>query len=231
MAAGENYLIISDLQIPFENEAALRFCLYLKKHFKIADENVYNVGDEVDQLHGGMYPKDPNGTHTPSSEIRVARERFQEWGSHFPLMKLAVSNHGMRWIKKASAAEIPSQMIRAYQEVLDSPPGWRWQDKWRVEASKKPFLIKHGLDCSGKTPYRGAAEIGTTSVAFGHLHSSAGLCHVKTNDKDIWAMNVGCLIDPEAYAFKYEKENKFKPNLGAGLVLDGGKFPIWVPLL
>ncbi len=228
--AGENYLIISDLQIPFENQNALKFCIYLKKHFKIPDSNVFNVGDEVDELHGGMYPKDPDGHHTATSEIKLARERFREWSVYFPKKKLAVSNHGMRWAKKAALAEIPSQMIRAYQEVLEAPPGWQWADQWMVKASKKPFIVKHGLDCSGKTPYRNAAEIGTTSVAFGHLHSTAGLCHVKTNDKNIWAMNVGCLIDPEAYAFHYEKNNKFHPNLGAGVVLDGGMIPIWLPL-
>ncbi len=225
-----NALIISDLQMPYENAKALAFCTYLKRHFSVADDDVYNVGDEADELHGGNYPKDPDGDHTANSEIKATRAKFQEWAAVFPVMKLAVSNHGMRWAKKASLAEIPSQMIQAYQKVLNAPEGWRWQDSWTVKGTKQDFLVKHGLDCGGKTPYRNAAEIGALSVAFGHLHSTAGLCHVKTNDKNIWAMNVGCLIDPESYAFKYEKYNKFKPNLGCGVVLDGGRLPIWIPL-
>ena len=40
--SGENYLIISDLQIPFENKQALDFVKYLKKHYKIKDENARN---------------------------------------------------------------------------------------------------------------------------------------------------------------------------------------------
>lgn len=221
--------MISDLQIPFEAEKALEFCLYVKRHFQVPDENVYNVGDEADELHGGMYPKDPDGHHTPNSEIAATRDKFQEWGAKLPDIKFAISNHGMRWAKKAAAAEIPSQMLRAYQDVLHAPPGWKWQYTWIVKAERQPFLVKHGLDCSGQTPYRGSANISAISNVFGHLHSSAGLCHVKTVDKNIWSMNVGCLIDVDAYAFKYGKDQKFKPNLGVGVILNGGRMPLWVP--
>lgn len=223
-----NHLIISDLQIPFEAEHALKFCAYLKRHYKITDENVYNVGDEIDAMHGGMYPKDPNGHHTPNSEIQAARDKIQEWGAVFPKMRLAISNHGVRWLKKATAAEIPSQLLRSYEEMFHMPEGWHWRESWLVNA-RKPFQIKHGVDLGGKTPYRIQAELGGLSCAFGHLHSSPGICHVRTMDKNIWAMNTGCLIDVEAYAFKYDKDHKFKPGLGCGVVLNDGRMPIWVP--
>ena len=45
-----NCLIISDLQIPFENKKSLEFCVYLKKHFGVADENCFCVGDETNTL-------------------------------------------------------------------------------------------------------------------------------------------------------------------------------------
>lgn len=224
----QRWLILSDMQWPFEAKNSLEFCLYVQKHFKIPIENILCVGDEVDELHGGMYPKDPDGHHTANSEITACQQRFEEWGKYFPYMRLAISNHGMRWAKKAAAAEIPSQMLRTYQEVMHAPPGWKWADSWRIDA-KHPFMMFHGMHLGGKTPYRQSAEIASISTVFGHLHSSAGVCWVNTHEKSVWSMNCGSLIDVEAYAFKYGKDAKFKPCLGVGVVLDDGLWPIFVP--
>jgi hypothetical protein len=68
------------------------------------------------------------------------------------------------------------------------------------------------------------------SRVFGHLHSSAGIAHVNTPYKNMWAMNVGCLIDTAAYAFEYGKWGKFMPNLGAGIIAGAGRIPMWIPL-
>lgn len=223
------FLVIPDLQIPFENSNALQFCRYLKRHYQIPDENVLNVGDETDGYHGGSWPKDPNGVLTPTGEIAVTREKIKEWGSIFPKMKLAISNHGLRWMRKAAGAEIPSQVLRSYEDIFQMPEGWKWKDHWVIE-TKFPFRLDHGMDLGGKTPYRIAAELGTMSRVFGHLHSSAGIAYVHTQDKNIWAMNAGCLIDEDAYAFEYGKWGKFKPNLGAGVIADRGRIPIWIPL-
>lgn len=228
MGSDSVYQIISDTQLPFEAERALDFCKYIKRHYKIKDENVYHVGDEVDNLHGGNYPKDPDGLHSASGELKITKDKLAAWVDAFPQMKLAVSNHGMRWVRKASLAEIPSQMIVAYQKVLGLPDSWQWKDEWIINA-KHPFKIVHGVQYSGKTPYRLAAELSNVSVAFGHLHASAGICYVNTAEKSIWAMNTGCLIDVEAYAFKYNKNDRFKPTLGCGVVCNNGKTPLWLP--
>lgn len=222
------YLIISDTQIPFEAPKALEFCAYLAKHYRIPEHNILNVGDETDQFHGSLYPKDGDFDHTPNSEIAEARYKLEKWFTTFPYMRLAISNHMLRWVKKAAASGFPSQLIRSYQELYRMPPGWVWADSWTIK-TKHPFDIVHGMSFSGKTPYRGAAEKAMRSVAFGHLHSSAGMCRVKTNDKNIWAMNTGCLIDVPRYAFKYEKNNEFKPTLGAAVVFNKGSTPQWFP--
>lgn len=225
----ERYLVIPDLQIPFEAPKALEFCYYLKRHFDIPDDNVLNVGDEVDQYFGSLYKKDPDAAHTPTSEIKATKDTLKRWASHFPHMKICESNHGMRWARRAAEAEIPSQMLRRYQEVLETPDTWRWQRVWHINASRKPFLMKHGIEYSGVSAYRNAAIAEGKSVVFGHLHSSAGVAYVKTDGLDVWGMNAGCLIDADAYAFQYGKYNKFKPNLGAAVILDGGMTPIWLP--
>jgi len=225
-------LAISDLQIPFENEKALKFCAHIKKHFKVPDENVLSVGDECDIYFGGQWPKNPDGDYSAVNEIKVAREKLKEWGAIFPFMKLAVSNHGMRWVRKAIAAEIPSQILRAYEDIFDMPPGWKWQDEWRFNNLKYPFRMVHGTGYSGMNGHRNAAMDSKCSTLIGHLHSHAGIAHIhcKGMEQRIWGFNCGSLIDKQAYAFEYDKQNRVEPILGAGVIIDSGKTPIFIPL-
>lgn len=225
-------LVISDLQIPFEHNKALEFCIYLKRHFNVPSENVLNVGDEIDALHGGAWPKNPDGSLSAVGEIAQARNTIKEWGAHFPLMKLCISNHGLRWIRKATAAEIPSQLLRSYEQIFEMPEGWKWQQEWRFMNLKHPFRMIHGMGYSGIMGHRNAAIDAGISTVIGHLHANAGINQIKPNglDRRIWGMNVGCLIDIEAYAFEYEKYNRIKPCLGAGIIFNEGKTPVWMPL-
>lgn len=222
-------LVLSDLQCPFEHEKALSFCSYLKKHYKIPNENILNVGDEVDSLHGGSYPKDPDGTYSAVGELAQVRETLKHWYKEFPEMKLAISNHGLRWIRKAVAAEIPSQMMRAYEEVLNAPKGWQWKPEW-VFKLKHPFRMIHGMGYSGKDGHRNAALDAGMSTVIGHLHSFGAIDYINTGSMRIWAANAGCMIDTESYAFNYGRENRFKPTLGTVVVFNQGSTPMWIPL-
>lgn len=222
-----DYLVISDTQIPFEAEHALQFFVRLKRHYQIPDENVLHVGDEVDNLHGGLYPKDPDGEHSPTGELRAAREKIREWASAFPKMKLAISNHGQRWARKATAAEIPSVFLRQYQEVLGMPDTWQFKERWDF-TTKHPFSMIHGMGYSGPYAHRTAAIDLGTSIIMGHLTHS-GIQHIKTATRNIWGMCVGCCIDVDAVAFKYGKNSRFRPSLGGGVVADSGRIPMWIP--
>lgn len=223
-------LLISDLQIPFEHEKALRFCTYLKKHYSIPDDNCLNVGDELDAYHGGQWPKDPNGNFSAVGELAQAKETLKKWYSAFPKMKLAISNHGLRWVRKATAAEIPSQMMRSYEEIIQAPDTWVWKQKWVFDKIKHPFAMVHGMGYSGKDGHRNAAIDNGMSTAIGHLHSHAAIDYIKTDSQKFWAFNTGCLIDADAYAFSYGKESRFKPCIGAGIIFNKGSTPMWVPL-
>ncbi len=103
------------------------------------------LGDEIDSYWGGMWKKDPNAKHTPTSELHESREKLKEWYRAFPLMKVCISNHGSRWIRKATESEIPSQLLRSYKEMIAAPEGWTWHKKILVKTDK-PFLAVHGDD-------------------------------------------------------------------------------------
>lgn len=228
VAEPDRFLVIPDLQIPFEARHALKFCIELKKEFRIPDENVLNVGDEVDEYFGSIYQKDPNGRHTPTSELNESKDKLKQWAKAFPHMKIAESNHGQRWAKKAAEAQIPSQMMRRYQEVLETPDTWRWQKAWKFMKLRNPFQMLHGVELSGKYPYRQAAEHYKISTVFGHL-TQAGIAWVETDTYKAWGMCVSALINRDDYAFHYAIDNRFKAPLGVGLILDSGSTPIWIP--
>lgn len=229
MRLGERYLVISDLQIPFEAEHALAFCKAVQKEYGIPSENILNVGDEVDSYHGGRWPKDPDVPMTARAELQIVRQRLKPWYAAFPKMRLAVSNHGIRWLKKATAAEIPSELLRSHKEILGAPSGWQWKDTWTIKGSRSHFKMLHGLGYGGMYAYRTAAMDQGTNVIFGHLHANAGIAHIVTESKRCWGCNVGSLIDVDSFAFQYGKYNRFKPWLGVGVVLNGGTTPILVP--
>jgi hypothetical protein len=226
--ASDNYLLQSDLQIPYEAPKALEFCLYVKKFFKIPDENCLNLGDEIDSFHGGGYPKGADYDTTPKQELDIARDKLKLWYDAFPKMRVCISNHGLRWVRKAYHAEIPSQLIRDYKEIINAPRYWHWADKWIIK-TKHPFAITHGMGYSGKDGHRNAAIDFGMSTAIGHLHANAGISYIRTETQKIWAFNTGCLIDVNSFAFKYGQYNRLKPALGIGVVINNGSTPIWIP--
>lgn len=224
IGTGRNFLVISDLQIPFEHSSALRDAIRIKKYFNIPDSNVLCVGDEVDQYFGSLYKKDINANLTATQEINECKKIVREWGKAFPRMKLATSNHGLRWAKKATDAEIPSQLLISYRDMIGAPKGWVWKDEWIFD-TKHPFRMIHGMGYSGKDGARNALIDSGISTVMGHLHSHA--CVGEVNGK--WFFNVGCYIDVEAFAFAYGKYSRHKPCLGHGVILNDGSLPIRIP--
>lgn len=225
--------------MPFEHKKALSFCRYVARHFKIPSENIYCAGDETDQLWGSMWKKDINAGLTALQEISTTKERMAPWFDAFPKMKIATSNHGTRWQRKALEAEIPSILMRRYEEVLGCPPGWVWQKRWLIK-TRHPIVLEHGDRFGGRYPHVVAAETNAANTVIGHHHSIAGIEYTKTmgamdgcRDEagyNVWGMCTGSLIDFEKFAFHYAREAKRKPQLGVGVVVNQGRQPMWIPL-
>lgn len=228
-AEPSRYLVISDEQIPFHHQHGLAFCKYVQKQYRIPKENILHVGDETDGYFGGMWPKDPNGKFSAITELEASIDQLKLRYEAFPEMRLAISNHGTRWLRKATAAEIPSIMLRRYEEVIQAPAGWRWAKHWKIPC-KYPFILEHGDAHGGQMPHMQAAMINGMSTVIGHHHTIAGIEFVKTHGYNVWGMCVGSLIDFEQYAFHYARDAKKKPQIGVGVILDEGRTPIWNPL-
>lgn len=231
MAKKDNYLIIPDYHAPFGHKQALKFCKELQKDFEISEENVICLGDFEDQYNFSTHPKSPNRKHTLEQELEATRADIRKWAHAFPRLKMCTSNHGSRIAKRMFEAELPSQLLRNYEEIFEYPPGWELKEEFVICATRSEFICQHGEGFSGPRGHIDAAMANGLSTVIGHLHSFAGVSHIKTRHQTIWAVNSGCLIDQDAYAFEYSKNSKFKATIGATVILDGGRFPIFVPLI
>jgi hypothetical protein len=226
----DTYLIIPDLHIPDHNEQAFDFIADTIRFFKIPMENRYSLGDEVEFAAFSMHPKGADYTRTPNQELEEVRLIIKKFARVVgPDLKICYSNHVSRYWRKAYQAEITTQALRPYRELIDAPSTWVWKDHFRVP-SEHPFLLFHGEGYSGTNGHRQAALNYGISTAMGHLHSQASVSWVNTRGQDIWACNAGCLIDIHSPTFSYAANARFKPSIGLLVVTEGGKIPLWVPL-
>lgn len=217
-------LVQPDLQAPFHHIDSVPFLLAVNDKFK-CNEWV-NIGDEVDfHTESGKYKPDPDGMgfrEEFEGAVRLLKQLYGIW----PRMKVCVSNHTVRPLKKAFNAGIPSVFLKTYSEFLQAPPGWKWADEWEID----DILFIHGEGFSGQSGHIKAAEKHRQSTVLGHIHSYAGINFINNRRGEfIFGMNVGCLIDIKAYAFAYGKNIPHKPTLGCGVILDG--IPQFIPMI
>jgi hypothetical protein len=206
----------------------LEHCLAVQRDYSIPESNVYHVGDELDCYFGGLWKKSVDATHTAASELQASLDELRRWYDAFPKMKLATSNHGLRWVRKAAEADIPSQLLIPYKTMIQAPEDWKWADHWDLP-TKIPTRMIHGMGYSGQNGHRNAVIDNRKNMIIGHLHSHAAISFIDTGDGMRWGMNVGSMI-ADSYAFAYSKYNRHKPIISCGVVLDDGKTPLIVPL-
>lgn len=219
--------VIADNQEPFSHIDYLPFCQFVfsaqSRNITADRIRVMHVGDEVDQHTLGKWPADPNG-RSAGDELEEAKLKLRDWFVAFPNVSVCISNHSYRAYKKSHLSGIPSQFMRDLGEVYGAPPGWKWADRWIVD----DICFEHGEMVSGPMACLRAAHSNRMKTVIGHQHTNAGVIYSASVSDEIWGMNVGCGIDIDAYAFKYGRTLRNKPNLGCGIVLHG--IPYFIPM-
>ena len=211
----KNTLIIGDTHIPYEHKGYLSFCQRVRD--KYSCENIYHIGDIVDNHTISFHGKDPNGLGA-HYEYELSLKRMRKWYAAFPRVKLCYGNHDELVRRRAVAHEIPDEYVKTFREI------WSLPKKWQVEFQYQENGIKfmHGTGFSGIYPHANAVRHNRQSIVMGHCHSVAGV-HWLASDHDlVFGMAVGCGIDHEAYAFNYGRDFARKVVLGCGVITDNG---------
>lgn len=97
---------------------------------------------------------------------------------------------------------------------LNAPDGWKWASRHVID----DVMYIHGdAGKSGFTAHINYMKAFKRSMVIGHIHSYAGVNYEGRH----FGMNAGCLIDVEAYCFKYAKHMPISVNLGCGVIKNG----------
>ena len=209
-----NVLVISDLQAPFHHKGSLDFLSDQQRRWKA--NKIVCIGDEVDFHAISLHEKEAEA-NGPAQELKHAKLLLKQLYRLFPQVDVCLSNHTDRPYRVAGKYGIPREFLKDYKNLLHAPKGWNWFNRVYVDG----VVYQHGEGYSGKNGAIQAAMINRQSTVIGHLHSHGGvLWHANDNDL-IFGMNVGCLIDVDAYAFRYGRTFKDKPTLGCGVVIEG----------
>ncbi len=193
-------LVISDFHAPFNNPAAADFLSELKREVK--PHEVICIGDEYDAHGWSRHDRSPEAPGQ-ADELEEARTQLRALYKLFPVVKVCRSNHGERAIKAAARSGLPSEFLRSAKDVLEAPKGWSWAREWIVDG----VMYVHGEGVSGQDGAMKMAQRNRCSTVMGHLHANAGVKY-STGPRDvIWALAVGCLIDPGSLAFEYARHS------------------------
>ena len=214
---GHAVLAIPDLHAPFMHPDAVAFLTEAKDRLK--PTRMVGLGDELDYHALSQYDPDPDGD-SAGVELYKGIDQLAPLKTLFPEIRWCTSNHGIRPFKTAYRAGIPSKLIKGYAEVLESPVGWMWEDRWEIDG----VVYQHGEGFGGESAHKKWAVANGKSTVIGHIHSHAGIAYVKNQYKQIFGMNCGCLIDSGKYAFKYASGHPHKQVLGVGFVDNGHPF-------
>jgi predicted phosphodiesterase len=207
-------LAIPDLHIPFHHPDSFRFLKHLRDEFD--PDVVVCLGDEVELASLSFHEKNPDAP-SAKDEYEAALEGLKQLYEIFPEVLINISNHGSRFYRVAYAAGIPSRAMKSYHELLEAPKTWHWSQ--RIVIQNVCYL--HGDPKSGANATKAWMTDNKMSTVHGHVHAWAQVIYSADPFKEIFGMNAGALIDPEALAFKYGNVYPNKATLGSGIVRAG----------
>lgn len=204
--------VVGDLHVPFTHPCYMDFCRDMFKEWKV--DHVHFVGDIVDNHAISRYEANPDGL-SAEDEYQAALKEVQRWHKAFPKATVCIGNHDDRHYRTAKAAGISTKFLKQYHKLWGTPK-WTWDTSFVMEG----VYYEHG-STSGKNAALNAAVNRRRSLVMGHTHSFAGVQWHTNDESRIFALNAGCGIDIDAYAFEYGKNMMPRPTLGCGIVIDG----------
>lgn len=207
-------LVIPDLQIPFHHKKALEFLVDAKNEFQ--PERVVCVGDEWDNCALSRYPKNPDGC-SAGDERELAVQLSKPFYEAFPTVFLCESNHRARLYKRAFEAGIPAAYLRDTRGYMCAPKGWKWANRWVFDG----VVFEHGDRASGAACGERLIDANHASTVYGHHHDRPGCGFRRIAGRNLYWMNVGCLIDDKSYAMNYNKMQRTAPVMSCGVIVDG----------
>lgn len=218
-------LCIGDTHFPYTHPDAVQWLIALNRKYSF--DKVIHAGDEVDFHAMSFHDKDPDNL-SAGHELEAAIKMLEPLYKEFPAMTIAESNHGSLIHRKAKHHGFPRRVIRSYQETLDAPKTWIWEENIRFQSPGGQMnLLVHSLGAN----VLAVSKFKGLNVIQGHHHSLHSIQRWHNDEKSagLFAAQTGCLIDDLSYAMAYNKTTKERPIIGSLAILGG--IPKLLPML
>tara|TARA_R110000803_G_scaffold23716_2_gene57938 strand:- start:2950 stop:3696 length:747 start_codon:yes stop_codon:yes gene_type:complete len=209
-------MVVGDLHCPFDHPRALKHAL--ETYAKFNCNCVVFIGDVIDSSANSFHESDPDGM-SAGDELQKAKKHIAKWYKAFPKAHVIIGNHDRIVSRKAFSGGIPREWIKHYNEVLGTPE-WIWTERLVIDG----IQFVHGEGGTARTK----AKNDLMSTVQGHIHTQMYTEFFVGANYKIYACQVGCLIDREAYALAYARHYK-KQALGVAVIL-GSHTCINVPM-
>jgi len=217
-------LCIGDLHMPYNHPDAIPFIQWVARNLN--PDCVIQIGDETDGHAISFHDSDPN-LDSAGMELERAREGLASLYRIFPNMLVCHSNHGSLVYRRAKYSGLPLQMIKTYREILlpnVDASGWSWGYSWRLQTPAGDVLFKH----QATSDILGAAAHEGCSLVAGHLHGRCSVQYGANYEKLYYGAQCGCLVNRDALAFAYGREQPMKPIISLMVIYEG--VPILIPM-
>ena len=144
-----NFLIISDLHVPYHHEDAFEFLQSVKEAYDC--EHILNVGDLVDH-HAGSYHENEPDALSAEEEYHKATFYLQELQDIFPQMVITRGNHDDIPTRKLKTAGLPISMLNDFNKLYGLNDGWQWvEGEYAFDTmGGVPILVPMQLDSKGR---------------------------------------------------------------------------------
>lgn len=210
---GSRVLVIGDIHTPFEHSGYLDFCKRMYRKYKC--NTVVFIGDILDSHYSSYHESSPDG-FGGEEELLRAKKSIADYHKSFPNSLVCMGNHDLIPNRKAFSGGLSNRWVRSIGEVLETPT-WKYAESFIIDGVK----YIHG---TGRKA-RQRCQQDMVSTVQGHYHAESYIENfVGLNNSRIFAMQIGCGIDIDSYAFAYGKHFA-KPHINVGIVIDG-KLPI-----
>jgi len=142
-----NFLVISDLHIPYHHPRAFDFLGKVYKEFNC--EHVLCVGDIVDN-HSGSYHESEPDAYGPEEEYYLAMRYMRDLQEQFPEMSITPGNHCMIPQRKAKSVGLPTSMLSDFNRIYQLEDGWTWTDVHKFDSGHGvPHIVPLRLNKRG----------------------------------------------------------------------------------
>jgi len=218
----KSVLIISDTHIPYHHKDLIPFLKDLKQIIK--PDRVIHIGDELDKHAMSFHDSDPD-LPSAGDELKISLPIIKELETIFPVIDLLDSNHGSLIYRRSLKYGIPKAYLKHYNDFLNVGKGWQWHDDLTIKTPTGPVYFCHGKVAD---VLKLAQSMGMSCVQ-GHYHSSFNLKYYGNSLGLYFGLQVGCLIDKDSLAFRYNKTQRARPLIGCGVIIDG--LPKLIPMV